>query len=109
MFFFRMDFSSKLTALKVAQGAERVEMKSLTDKKGYKIMAARKHVHKKYGASIIIDVLVDDVQKVTFLPKRFAKELTDEDINRLDSGDFMIRCVGFTNRSPEVEIAKAFE
>ena len=96
------DFKSKLNNLEVSRGPPRASITDLIDPAA--ITGARLHSHREYGTSIILDIIFNGIPHIVFLPKRFALNLTQAEIDSLAAGGYKIKCTGMTGRSPNVQI-----
>lgn len=96
----------KLKSLSSADGPARVQLTELTNDAGYKVVGARFYQHPTYGQSIIITMLINGEEQISFLPKRYAKSLSEADLDSLSAGDYKIKCVGVKNGSPQLEFFK---
>lgn len=98
------DFKSKLNNLEVSRGPPRAAISDLIDPAGYPITGARLHSHREYGTSVILDIIFDRTPHIVFLPKRFALNLTQAEIDTIAAGGYKVKCTGKTGRSPNVQI-----
>ncbi|XP_054260489.1 uncharacterized protein LOC128985133 [Macrosteles quadrilineatus] len=78
------DLRTKLNKLVVVEGPSRIAMTELTNPAGYTITAARLHSHAQYGISVILEVLVDNIVRMVFLPKRSPNGNFNSFIDQLD-------------------------
>lgn len=92
----------ELASLEKYEGPQKVSCKDLTAYKGYPI-TSMKRVDTKYGSSIVAEIIMPGGEAaITFLPQRFAAQLTNQQIERFNKGGFKIRCTGMTGRSINV-------
>lgn len=96
----------KLKTLSSADGPARVQLTELTDEAGYKLVGARFYQHPTFGQSIIVTLLINGEEQIAFLPKRYAKSLSEADLEALAGGDYKLKCVGVKNGSPQLEFFK---
>lgn len=101
------DFSSKMSTLSASQFKPKVGVASLTREAGYPILEARS-ITTKYGDAIVLTIDIDGVEHDTFLPQRFALNMTKKDLDFLNSQkNFKVRATGeLYNNSPVVLIYK---
>lgn len=93
----------ELATLEVYDGPSKVPCKDLTAAEGYPINSM-KRTETKYGPSIMIEIVMPEGETaITFLPRRFVDQLTNQQIDRFNKGGFKIRCTGMTGRSPNVK------
>lgn len=99
-----MDLERKLNNLVSSDLPEQIQVRELTDTEGYKIEKLRR-VQTKYGRSLVATVLVGDQKRSTFLPKRYDVQLSEADIEEINSSQkYRIVCLNPIPRSPDVKI-----
>lgn len=101
--------SIKLNTLPEMEGPGRVPLSDLTDLEGYKILGTRNHVHATFGPSVILTVEYEGEEAICFLPKRHALHLSPAEVTQLGSGSYRIRCLGFKNKSPMLNIFESLD
>lgn len=97
----------KLNTLPEMEGPGRVPLSDLTDLEGYKILGTRTHVHATFGPSVILTVEYKGEEAICL--QRHALYLSPAEVTQLGSGSYRIRCLGFKNKSPMLNIFESLD
>lgn len=100
-----MDLTNKLNSLAKPASVPRIDVKQLTREEGYQIISIRS-INTKFGRAVVAEVETEEERKLTFLPKRFSSNLTEDDLKTMSEGGYILRCMGVIERSAHVMIYK---
>lgn len=99
----------KLKSLEKPQYSERLKLEELTDAEGYKIINLRP-MDKQFGSAllaVIEDPKVPTKKCSVYLPRRYAVNLTSDEIKEIASGTYKLKYKGKdAKHNPEIEIVK---
>lgn len=103
--YFQMDLNAKLAACeKPVVSFTKISIKEITQPA--KILSAKRVPTRFNRPAILLEVVLEDgSERVTFLPARFEKKLTDENLQYFtESKKFSVLCTTPAERSPHVKI-----